>query len=76
MSDNTSFFMNAQTTGFGNATAADEKMHHEVNSAIDDPALVETQFFSFNVPEHQIMSLCYQWAHPNLRVFGGGPWVW
>lgn len=74
--DNTSFFMNAQQNGFGTATAADEKMHHLANSEIDDPALVETQFFSFNVPEQQIMSLCYQWAHPNLGLFSGGPWVW
>jgi hypothetical protein len=74
--NNTSFFMNSQRTGFGTAVPIDEKMHHDANSSIDDPALVETQFFSFNIPEAQIMSLCYQWAHPNLRLFSGGPWVW
>lgn len=73
---NTSFFMNAQQAGFGSCTPDDELMHHELNATLDDPALTETQYLGFNVPEAGIHSLNYLWAHPNLRVLTGGVWTW
>jgi hypothetical protein len=71
---NTSFFMNAQPAGFGSCTRADELLHRD--ATLTDPALTETQFLGFNVPEANIQSLCYTWAHPTLRTLTGGAWAW
>jgi hypothetical protein len=77
MSDtNTSFFMNAQAAGFGTCTPADELLHRELNATLDHPALTETQFLGFSVPEANIHSLCYAWAHPTLETITGGVWAW
>lgn len=73
---NTSFFMNAQAAGFGSCTAEDELLHRELNENLTDPALTETQFLGFNVPEADIQSLCYAWAHPTLKTLTGGVWAW
>ena len=75
-STNSSFFMNTQAPGFGACAAADELMHHELNATLTDPALTETQFLGFNVPDAGIHSLNYLWAHPNLRLLTGGVWTW
>ncbi|WAL64318.1 hypothetical protein ORV05_25565 [Amycolatopsis cynarae] len=73
---NTSFFMNAQAAGFGTCGEEDEKLHRELNRTLTDPALTETQFLGFSVPEARIHSLCYAWAHPTLRTITGGVWAW
>jgi hypothetical protein len=73
---NTSFFMNPQPAGFGICTAADELLHRELNRTLTDPALTETQFFGFNVPEAGVHSVCYLWDRPNLRLMTGGVWTW
>ena len=77
MSENTSYFMNAQVSdGFGEATPDDERVHREMNAEVSDPALVETQFVGFNVPEAGIHCLNYIWLHPNMRLISGGAWCW
>ncbi|MCW3010682.1 MAG: hypothetical protein JWO90_1086 [Solirubrobacterales bacterium] len=77
MSQNTSYFMNAQVAdGFGTTVAADEKVHREMNAEVDSPALVETQFAGFNVPSAGIHCLNYLWLHPNLGLMSGGAWCW
>lgn len=77
MSENTSYFMNAQAAaGFGPISAEDERVHRAMNAAVDSPALVETNFIGFNVPEADIHCLNYIWLHPNLRLMSGGVWVW
>jgi hypothetical protein len=73
---NTSFFQNAQSPGFGPYTPADDLLHREMNSAVDDPALTETQFLGFSVPEAGIHCLNYLWVHPNLELLTGGVWAW
>ncbi len=72
----TSFFMNAQASGFGPSSAADDLLHREVNSQVADPALTETQFLGFSVPEAGIHALNYLWVHPNLELLTGGVWAW
>jgi hypothetical protein len=76
MSSNTSFFMNAHERAFGTYDPRDERIHHEANAEVDDPAVVETQFFGFNVPESGVHSLNYVWLHPNLGVASGGAWAY
>lgn len=73
---NTSFFMNPQRAGFGSCTAEDELLHRELNRTLTDPDLTETQFLGFSVPSAGLHSLCYLWAHPNLRLLTGGVWAW
>lgn len=72
----TSFFLNAQPSGFGTCTAADELLHHEPVEHHHDPALTETQFLGFSVPAAGVHAMGYLWAHPNLRVLSGGAWAW
>jgi hypothetical protein len=74
--NNTSFFMNPQPAGFGACTPQDELLHRELNAGSTHPALTETQFMGFSVPEANIHSLCYAWAHPTLRTLTGGVWAW
>lgn len=77
MSENTSYFMNAQVAdSFGETRPEDEGMHREALQAVRDPALVETVFNGFNVPEAGIHCLNYIWLHPNLRLMSGGVWCW
>lgn len=77
MTENTSYFMNVQIADtFGDAQPSDEGMHRAERDKIDDPALVETVFSGFNVPEADIHCLNYIWLHPNLRVMSGGVWAW
>jgi hypothetical protein len=74
MSGNTSYFMNAQVAdSFGEAEPSDEGRHAAVST---DPALVETVFAGFSVPEADIHCLNYIWLHPNLRLMSGGAWCW
>lgn len=77
MSQNTSYFMNAQVAdSFGEAVAADERAHWPAREQQADDALVETVFSGFNVPEAGIHCLNYVWLHPNLRLMSGGAWCW
>lgn len=77
MSQNTSYFMNAQVAdSFGEAKPSDEGMHREARTEVIDPGLVETVFGGFSVPEADIHCLNYIWLHPNLRVMSGGAWCW
>ncbi|MCW3040039.1 MAG: hypothetical protein JWM31_1944 [Solirubrobacterales bacterium] len=77
MTDNTSYFMNAQVAdSFGTAEAHDELMHRSARESQPHPALVETVFAGFNVPEAGIHCLNYIWLHPNLRLMSGGAWCW
>ncbi|HVE26525.1 MAG TPA: hypothetical protein VNC22_14020, partial [Sporichthya sp.] len=69
MSGNTSYFMNAQVAdSFGEAHAEDERMHRGARADNPHPALVETVFAGFNVPEADIGCLNYIWLHPNLGL--------
>ena len=38
--------------------------------------LVETSYFGFNIPEHDINGEIYHWIHPNLGVSTGGVTIW
>lgn len=77
MSQNTSYFMNAQVAdSFGETHASDEGMHRQARANISDPALVETVFAGFSVPEAGIHCLNYIWLHPNMRTMSGGAWCW
>jgi hypothetical protein len=77
MRENTSYFMNAQVAGsFGRADPHDEGMHRDERNRFSDPALVETVFCGFSVPEADIHCLNYVWLHPNLRLMSGGAWCW
>lgn len=72
----TSVFFNPHRPGFGQVTEADERMHWDACTEIDDPALIETQFLGFNVPEHDIAVFTYLRAHPNLKLLSSGVWGW
>ena len=77
MRQNTSYFMNAQVAdSFGQAHPHDEGMHRDERDRVSDPALVETVFCGFSVPEADIHCLNYVWLHPNLRLMSGGAWCW
>ncbi|MEZ0366029.1 hypothetical protein ACAG26_20345 [Mycobacterium sp. pUA109] len=77
MGKNTSYFMNAQVAdSFGETRASDEGMHREARVDNTDPALVETVFTGFSVPEADIHCLNYIWLHPNMRTMSGGAWCW
>ena len=72
----TSFFMVPHAAGFGPSTEADDLLHREMNREVSDPALTETQFLGFSVPEAAIHSLNYLWVPPNLELLTGGVWAW
>ncbi|MGH8974422.1 MAG: DUF7064 domain-containing protein [Acidimicrobiia bacterium] len=72
----TSFFLNPHSAGFGPYRAADDLLHPEMNAEIDDPALTETQYLGFSVPEANLQALNYLWVHPNLQLLTGGVWAW
>src|SRR4051794_39337398 len=77
MDRNTSYFMNTQVAdSFGTVEPKDELMHRDALDTVDHPALVETVFTGFNVPDAGIHCLNYIWLHPNLRLMGGGAWCW
>lgn len=77
MSNNTSYFMNAQVAdSFGATRPEDEGMHRAERDRSDDPALVETVFCGFSVPEADLHCLNYIWLHPNMRLMSGGVWAW
>jgi hypothetical protein len=74
--NNTAFFMNAHAAGFGAYSDTDDLLHREMNSRVTDPALTETQFLGFSVPEAGIHAVNYLWVHPNLELLTGGVWAW
>ena len=65
------YFMNPNVGALGSYVAQDEMLHPEFESKIG-PALTETHFFGFSVPEASIHSILYAWHHPNLRSVSGG----
>jgi hypothetical protein len=67
---------NAQDRGFGEYSSADDRMHDELGSLVQDPALVETQYLGFSVPSAALLSYNYAWVHPNIGTAGGGAWAW
>lgn len=60
--------------GFGTATAADEYLKPLAPDAHFEA--VETQYFGFNIPEHEINGEVYIWHHPALKVTSGGFTCW
>jgi hypothetical protein len=50
----------------------DDQPHCET----DDPWETETWWFSFSVPERELLGYLYTFARPNLHVCGGGAMVW
>ena len=60
---------------FGEYRPEDEDLHPEYKAEKPHYALTETQYFSFNVPEHDIQAFLYMWVHPNLGLVSGGPMV-
>jgi hypothetical protein len=77
MRENTSYFMNAQVAdSFGRAHPHDAGIHRDERDRVSDPALVETVFCGFSIPEADIHCLNYVWLHPNLRLMSGGAWCW
>jgi hypothetical protein len=77
MSGNTSYFMNPQVAdSFGTVRPDDEGMHRAERDRVSDPALVETVFCGFSIPEADVHCLNYIWLHPNLRLMSGGAWAW
>ena len=75
MPDDKPFFL-AQNSGFDVATATDELLHAQQNSAVAADSLTETQYFGFCIPEERIHGYGYLWCHPNLKVVSGGLFVW
>ncbi|MET0985100.1 MAG: hypothetical protein ABW034_06800 [Steroidobacteraceae bacterium] len=76
MSENSTFLLNNAGLGFGDYGPEDELLHPQMNAAIADEALTETQYFGFSVPEERIHGLTYFWHHPRLKTFTGGAMVW
>lgn len=75
MSDEKPFFI-SQNSGFSPIDGADELLHPGKNAQIKADSLTETQYFAFCIPEERIHAYGYLWHHPNLRVVGGGLFVW
>ena len=75
MSDDKPFFI-SQNRGFGAIDASDELLHPAKNALVKADSLTETQYFAFCIPEHRIHAYGYLWHHPNLKVVGGGLFVW
>lgn len=75
MSDDKPFFI-SQNSGFAPITAQDELLHPERNALVKADSLTETQYFGFCIPQEQIHAYGYLWHHPNLRIVGGGLFVW
>jgi hypothetical protein len=76
MADTKKAFYELKNTRFIEGDPRDEFLHHGAREAEPSPELTETQYFGFNIPEHDIHALCYLWHHPNLGVVSGGAWVW
>lgn len=62
--------------GFGHAKDADDLLHPLLSKSEPSPALTETQYLGFNIPEHDIHGIGYLWYHPNLKTVMGGIAVW
>jgi len=58
------------------AKPEDDLLHPAQNAKVVGDSSTETQYFGFNVPEHDIHGMCYMWHHPNLGVVTGGLMVW
>ncbi|MET0546998.1 MAG: hypothetical protein ABWZ40_11870 [Caulobacterales bacterium] len=69
-------FYLAINEGVSVAKPEDDLLHTEQNRGIEGDSLTETQYFGFNVPEHDIHAMGYIWHHPNLGVVTGGLMAW
>lgn len=69
-------FWEQQNRSFSEPTPACDLLHPEAREGETDPALTETQYFGFSVPEEHIHGLTYLWHHPNLGVVSGGVFAW
>ncbi|MET0985585.1 MAG: hypothetical protein ABW034_09285, partial [Steroidobacteraceae bacterium] len=76
MSENSTFLLHNAGLGFGAYDADDELLHPQMNAAITDEALTETQYFGFSVPQERIHGLTYFWHHARLTTMTGGAMVW
>jgi hypothetical protein len=69
-------FWEITNLGFAEPTVGCDLLHPDIAASEPDPALTETQYFGFNLPDERIHALAYLWYHPNLRVVMGGVWAW
>lgn len=76
MSEAQSFILANDAPGMGRYGPEDDSLHPEQNAAVAHHALSETQYFGFNVPEHDIDAFGYFWHHPRLGIVTGGAMVW
>ncbi|MFT5131798.1 MAG: hypothetical protein ACI9VI_001560 [Candidatus Azotimanducaceae bacterium] len=58
-----------------NCVEKDEFLHPEINGKQPAYDVVETQFFSVNIPEHDIQGVFYTIHHPHLNLVSGGVWI-
>lgn len=76
MNDAESFILANDAPKMGRYGPEDDDLHPDQNAAVTHHALSETQYFGFNVPEHDIDAFGYFWHHPRLGVVTGGAMVW
>lgn len=69
-------FWDEKNTSFIAATPDCDLLHPQFRTGNPSPALSETQYFGFSVPEQDIHAMTYLWHHPNLGVATGGAWAW
>lgn len=69
---NENFINRAVEHSMGAYDPKDEDLHPEFCRINPSPALNETQFFGFSVPEARIHALLYTWCHPNLNLISSG----
>lgn len=68
-------FWETKNLSFLTATPDCDLLHPQAKEVNGAPALTETQYFGFSVPEEQIHAATYLWHHPNLGVVSGGVFV-
>lgn len=69
-------FWDEKNSSFVPATTECDLLHPQFRASNPSPALSETQYFGFSVPEHGIHAMAYLWHHPNIGVATGGAWAW
>lgn len=69
-------FWETANEGFLDPDPAHDLLHLDAVAAQPHPALTETQYFGFNIPEENLQGLAYMWLHPNLKTVSGGAYVW
>lgn len=64
----------SESAYFGAGSASDERYHKPWPSEAPKE-LIETSYFGFNIPEHQINAEIYHWVHPMYGVVSGGVFI-